>query len=569
MNLLEKHFAIATEAADGINKLRLLIYSLGMQGKLSEQKSTDLSAAELLQLIIKEKTIYIKENSIRTNKSSSIEFSKSQFPIPNSWLWVTLDDITNFITDYQSNGSFAGLRKNVISYRTPNFAVQVRLTDLRNNLNNSDNFLYTDKHGYDFLIKSKLEGGEILVANVGAGVGTTLIMPTVDFKATLAPNMFKVILSSKISKSYFLYFTKSKFYQTYFIDNIKSTAQPKINKTEYKSIYFPLPPLEEQKRIVERIEQLMSLCDKLEQQRDSKNNLLSRLNSSSINKLISAADSNSLNYAWRFIQNQFELIFADKRNVLDLKEVILSLAMRGKLATNNSNDIPSSKLLVEIEAERKLLIKQKLISKPKDLPLIMESEIKYALPLGWEWVRLNEYGIWKSGSTPSRTNHSFYGGDIPWVKSGEVKQGRIKEASERITEIAIQKCSLHRNPIGSVLIAMYGANIGEVGVLEIEAATNQAVCACKTYSLINNEFLYYLLLSLKSNFISQGAGAAQPNISREKIINTVVPLPPLNEQERIVNKIDSLFQIADMLESSIEESSKKQTQILDSVLANI
>jgi type I restriction enzyme S subunit len=184
-------------------------------------------------------------------------------------------------------------------------------------------------------------------------------------------------------------------------------------------------------------------------------------------------------------------------------------------------------------------------------------------------VRLNEYGIWKSGSTPSRTNQSFYGGDIPWVKSGEVKQGRIKETSETITEIALKKCSLHRNPIGSVLIAMYGANIGEVGVLEIEAATNQAVCACKTYSPISNEFLYYLLLSLKSNFISQGAGAAQPNISREKIINTVVPLPPLSEQKRIVKKIEDLFDLSDLLERNIDESSKKQTQILNSFLANI
>ncbi len=267
--------------------------------------------------------------------------------------------------------------------------------------------------------------------------------------------------------------------------------------------------------------------------------------------------------------SHFDKLFSSKESIDKLKSVLLSLAMKGEFDTQNHKDEAAAKILSQIESERKSLLRQKLISKPKGLPQISEDEKKYKLPTGWEWVRLNNYGIWKSGSTPSRTNQAFYAGDIPWVKSGEVKQGRIKETSEKITELALEKCSLHLNPIGSVLIAMYGANIGEVGVLEIEAATNQAVCACKTFSPINNEFLYYLLLSLKSNFISQGAGAAQPNISREKIINTAVPLPPFYEQERIVKKIEDLFKLSDLLESNIEESSKKQTQILSSFLSNI
>ena len=116
-------------------------------------------------------------------------------------------------------------------------------------------------------------------------------------------------------------------------------------------------------------------------------------------------------------------------------------------------------------------------------------------------------------------------------KSGEVKQGIIKQTDETITEIALQKCSLEINPIGSVLIAMYGANIGDVGILEVEAATNQAVCACNTFAYINNIFLKILLQAMKGSFILQGAGAAQPNISRIKIVNTVVLLPSFTEQK--------------------------------------
>jgi restriction endonuclease S subunit len=133
----------------------------------------------------------------------------------------------------------------------------------------------------------------------------------------------------------------------------------------------------------------------------------------------------------------------------------------------------------------------------------------------------------------------------------------------------LENCSLSLNPIGSLLIAMYGANIGETGILEIEATTNQAVCACKTYAGIENNYLLYLLTALKSNFISQGAGAAQPNISRDKIIRTVVPLPPLAEQKRIVTKIDQLMTLCNTLAQQVNNSTDKQTAILDAVLAKI
>lgn len=265
----------------------------------------------------------------------------------------------------------------------------------------------------------------------------------------------------------------------------------------------------------------------------------------------------------------FDKIYSTKESIEKLKNVILNLAIKGEFGTQNKDDEPASKLLKEIDLERKSLIKQKKISKQKELLPLTALDKKFELPNGWNWVRLNEFGTWKSGSTPSRTNNSFYDGKIPWVKSGEVKQGRIKFTSETITEYALEKCSLHINPIGSVLIAMYGANIGEAGVLEIEAATNQAVCACNTFKGIDNNYLYNLVLSLKNNFISQGAGAAQPNISREKIINTIVPLPPYNEQKRIVSRIDQLFELCDKLEKKIEQSSKKQSQILNAVLAQV
>jgi len=239
----------------------------------------------------------------------------------------------------------------------------------------------------------------------------------------------------------------------------------------------------------------------------------------------------------------------------------LTLAMRGKLVPQDPNDPPASELLKEIEAEKQRLLKEGKIKKPRPLPPIKPEEVPYELPQGWEWVRLGDIGSWKSGSTPSRSNKSFYGGDIPWVKSGEVKQGRIKSTEETITQAALDKCPLQINKKGSVLVAMYGANIGDVGILEIEAATNQAVCACMTYTNIDENYLLYLITSLKPYFLSQGAGAAQPNISREKIVNTISPLPPLPEQHRIVARIDQLMARCDALETLRKAREEKRLAV--------
>ena len=261
------------------------------------------------------------------------------------------------------------------------------------------------------------------------------------------------------------------------------------------------------------------------------------------------------------LEQHFDTVFASPDGIAKLRELILTLAMKGKLVEQNPNDPSASELLKELEAEKQRLIADKKIRNQKPLPPIKPEEIKHELPSGWEWVRLGDIGNWKSGSTPSRSTSSYYGGDIPWVKSGEVKQGRIRETEETITQVALEKCSLGLNPVGSVLVAMYGANIGEVGILEIEAATNQAVCACQTYAHFDENYLLYLITSMKPYFLSQGAGAAQPNISREKIIATVFPLPPLPEQHRIVARIDQLMKRCDELEKLRKDREEKRLQV--------
>lgn len=174
--------------------------------------------------------------------------------------------------------------------------------------------------------------------------------------------------------------------------------------------------------------------------------------------------------------------------------------------------------------------------------------VPFEVPEGWVWTTLSEVGTWQSGGTPSRSNKSYYGGNIPWLKTGDLNDGLISDIPESITEEAIANSSAKINPTGSVLIAMYGATIGKLGILTFPATTNQACCACIEYEAVAQMYLFYFLLSQRTAFIEKGGGGAQPNISKEIIVNTYIPLPPLSEQHRIVAEIKKWFTLIDQIE---------------------
>ena len=234
-----------------------------------------------------------------------------------------------------------------------------------------------------------------------------------------------------------------------------------------------------------------------------------------------------------------------------LRQKILDLAIHGKLVPQDPNDEPASVLLERIRAEKERLIKEGKIKKSKasktsDTPHY--ENVPFKVPSSWEWTTLGHIGIWQSGGTPSRSNKSYYGGNIPWLKTGDLNDGLITDIPENITEEAVANSSAKLNPVGSVLIAMYGATIGKLGILTFPATTNQACCACIQYDAVIQDYLFYFLLSQRNEFIAKGGGGAQPNISKEIIVGTMVPIPPLAEQERIACEIKRWFALIEQIE---------------------
>ena len=366
--------------------------------------------------------------------------------------------------------------------------------------------VYNDRLVYDDIkyiseeVHQKMKGTEVLANDLllnitGGSLGRCVVVPA-DFNCGNVSQHVCIMRSVLVEPEYFHALVLS----SYFAKSMKITGSGREGLPKYnlEQMGFPLPPLTEQQRIVAEIKHWFALIDQIEQGKSDLQTIIKQT-----------------------------------------KSKILDLAIHGKVVPQDPNDEPAIELLKRINPDFTPCDNGHYPNFPFDIPK------------KWNWVTLGEIGKWQSGSTPSRLNKDYYNGDIPWLKTGDLNDGYITHIPEYITEKALNETSVKLNPTGSILMAMYGATIGKLGILTYPATTNQACCACEIYTGIEKEFLFYFLLSHRADFIKLGGGGAQPNISKEKIINTYIPLPPSEEQKRIVNAVNDVFAQLDVIMESL------------------
>ena len=181
---------------------------------------------------------------------------------------------------------------------------------------------------------------------------------------------------------------------------------------------------------------------------------------------------------------------------------------------------------------------------------------------------MGSIGDWGAGATPAKGNSDYYGGNILWLRTGELNNGVVYDTEIKITEKALQECSLRLNKAGDVLIAMYGATIGKVAIAGNEMTSNQACCACTPFGVFNY-YLFYYLMGSQMDFIKKGEGGAQPNISREKLISHLMPIPPLKEQYRIVEQIQKILPLIEIYSASQDTQDKLNAEINEKLKKSI
>ena len=399
--------------------------------------------------------------------------------MPSSWVWTTLGEITNYRDSVNVQVDDIDNTDWVLELED----IEKDSANIIQHLTKNDRKINGTRH--------KFQKGEILYSKLRTYLNKVLVAPNDGFCTTeiMAFGSYGIL-----SNEYICHALRSPYFLAYTLQCGYGVKMPRLSTTDACNGLIPLPPLEEQERIVIEIQRLFSIIDIVE---DGKDDL--------------------------------------KVAIQTAKSKILDLAIHGKLVPQDPNDKPASELLKRINPNAEITSDNGHYQK---------------LPEGWCLTTLGSIGNWQSGATPSRLQKEYYGGIIPWLKTGDLNDGIITNIPEFITEKALAETSVKLNPSGSVLIAMYGATIGKVGILSFPATTNQACCACVDYKL-EQMYLFYFLLANRENFIRMGGGGAQPNISKEKIINTVISLPPLKEQHRIVAKIEEIFAQLDAIEASL------------------
>ena len=255
---------------DSILNLKSHILDLAIRGKLVPQDHNDEPASALLKRIRAEKEELIKQGKIKRDKKESVIFKGDdnsyyrkintkieelnlgyEYQLPDGWSFATVGEYTTKVTEQVASGSFAALRENVVSLKTPDYAIMVKTADFSNNF--TKNLTYTNKRGYEFLENSNLFGGELILSNIGS-IGKVFIVPNLNYRMTLAPNSIMIRFNCEEYRDYLYYLFSSPLGYNALMSISSGAAVAKFNKTDLKNLAIPIPPLAEQKRIVEAIE---------------------------------------------------------------------------------------------------------------------------------------------------------------------------------------------------------------------------------------------------------------------------------------------------------------------------
>jgi type I restriction enzyme S subunit len=430
------------------------------------------------------------------------------FEIPKGWEWCRLGEISTYAqTKRKINAS--------------NADTQLWGLDLED-IEKGGRLLNIKTVGERKAIGDKtiFNRGDILYSKLRPYLLKILVAPE---GGICTPEIIPFTCYGNICKDYIVSFLKSPYVDDYINSATFGVKMPRVSTETMTSLLVPLPPLSEQFRIDTKAKELMPYIDEYGKAQDK------------LNKL-----NEELSYT--------------------IRKSILQEAIQGKLVPQIAEEGTAQELLEQIKTEKQKLVKEGKLKKStlatsvifrgddnkyyeqigKNCVDITE-EIPFEIPNNWTWARMGQVGDWGAGSTPQRGNQDYYGGNILWLKTGELNNDIVYDTEEKITQRAFQDCSLRMNKIGDVLIAMYGATIGKLAIVGKELTTNQACCGCTPY-VVYNWFLFYFLMASRDSFIKKGEGGAQPNISRVKLVEHLIPLPPLNEQKRIVKRIETLFE---------------------------
>ena len=470
--------------------LRSKILDLAIRGKLTEQLPEDGSAEDLYAKIQEEKAQLLKEGKIKKEKAlPEITEDEIPFEIPKNWKWVHLGELFAHNTGKALNSS--DKEGVLLEYITTSnmYWDHFELNGLKK--------MYFKN---DEIKKCTIRKGDLLICE-GGDIGRSAIW-NFDYDMRIQNHIhrlrpFILDLSSKF------YYYVMRIYKDNKMINGQGIGLQGFSSRRVHSLLVPLPPFEEQKRIIDKVNDIFEKIDEIEN-----------------------------------LQSQYAT------NVEVLKNKLIDAGIRGKLTEQFPEDGDAEALYNQIQNEKARLIKEGKIKKEKPLPDISEDEMPFEIPKSWKWVRIGK--VINEVIVPQRDKPSF-SGNIPWcrIEDRDVIYLNGTKYGQYVSEETIREMNLRIFPVGTVLSACSGASIGTILVNTVECCTNQTFNGLVCNDLFYNWYLFWFLKSEINRLKSMGSGSAMAYISQDKIRNMLIPLPPIAEQRRIVEKIDALLDVFD------------------------
>lgn len=480
--------------------------SLAVQGKLVEQLPIEGSADALYHYLIDEKQQRIKKGIIKRSKTlSPITDDEKLFEIPDTWRWIKMGEIATLITKGTTprGGNVSYLDSGIGFLRAENVAGLDRL--------DKDNLKYIDEETHlGFLKRSILEANDILITIAGT-LGRTAIVREEDLplNANQAVSMIRLIDPYAINLTYMVYALNSPEIQQYLTKQKKVTAIPNLTLEIIENCLLPLPPIDEQNRIVAKIEKLLPYIDRYEQ-------------------------------AWSKLED------FNKRFPVDMQKSILQMAIQGKLVPQLPEEGTGEELYQQIQAEKQALIKAGKIKKEKPLPEITEDEIPFDIPESWKWVRLGDctgYAQPKEKISPKDITEDMWSLDLEDIQKETGTIIAKLKAAERV--ITGDKVKFYK---GQVLYSKLRPYLKKILIAPNDGICTPELVPFNTY-LVDEYYIAYVLRSphVDHAINSVTYGVKMPRVGTDTMVNLLIPLPPLAEQKRIVAKLEEILPLCERL----------------------
>ncbi|CAN5219675.1 restriction endonuclease subunit S [soil metagenome] len=544
---LSQHFDAIADAPNGVQKLRDLILQLAVRGKLVPQDPSDEPALSILK-----KGAEQSERSDWTNER--------EFPLPESWSWVRLDELVDLeigkTPSTKEPGFWADQDAGMpwVSIGDMPAVGIVSKTGRRISMRAAEGvFKRGPAPAGTLLMSFKLSIGKVALLNEPAYFNEAVV--------AIRPEHPEV-------RDYLMHCLRGIELHADTNAAIKGST---LNSSSLQRLPIPLPPLPEQRRIVEKVNQLMALCDELEERQQRRAEARTRMNRASLHHLTAATNDTQLAEHWRRIRDNFHRLYDAPETVTELRQAILQLAVRGKLVPQDPSDEPASMLLDRIQAERERLHKAGEIRKPKPLLQVGPDEVAFEVPEGWAWVRLGVVVDQRLGKMLDKSKNK---GDLhPYLRNTNVQWLRFDLAD--IKEMRFQPAELEEYGLekGDLLVCE-GGEPGRCAIWpggEGRVMFQKALHRVRPFTGVDPWFvLYNLRADALSGLIAKYfTGATIKHMTGQALTRYVLPLPPTAEQRRIVRKVDQLMALCDELEAKLTRSRTTAESLASAVVHHL